>query len=112
MKKLLPVVACVVLFASPSSAQQPLSADELRSLVVGKSLVYGKDGVATYKADGSYEYFSQNNGQTSRGRYSINGDRLCADFGGGRSRCDQIIKTPTGLLLKNAQGNTFPVTVK
>jgi hypothetical protein len=112
MFKTIGLVSFLALLASPVFAQQPLSADELKALIVGKSLTYGTDGIATYKTDGSYEYYNKNTGQTSRGKYSVQGDRICADFGGGRNRCDQIIKMPTGLVLKNSQGTTFPVAVK
>ena len=100
-----------VILATGSMAQQPMTADEIKSLITGKSVELGSDGIATYKADGSYEYYAKGNGATFRGKWSVQGDRVCAEFSTG-SRCDQYLRDGSKIILKNSRGTTFTATVK
>ena len=113
MKKVIVGVIALAAFGMSAAAQQPLAGDALKAFVSGKSLDYGSDGTATYKADGKYEYYNKGNGQTARGAWNVRDDRLCVDFNDGQKRCDQLIRDANNkVLLKNARGQTFPVTAK
>ncbi|GEP61214.1 hypothetical protein [Reyranella soli] len=108
MKKCIATL-CLILFANAVSAQQAMSGDELKKYVSGKAVELS-DGIATYKADGKYEYWARSSGQTSRGKWSAQGDRVCVDFDSGGNRCDQYLKDSAGKVsLKNSRGTTYPV---
>ncbi|MBK5565594.1 hypothetical protein AB4Z34_12915 [Ensifer sp. 2YAB10] len=65
-----------------------LSGDALRDFLVGKTLRYNLNGVAsTYFADGRYGYrdYEVRDG----GSYTITGDEVCIAFEDGGHRCDQ-----------------------
>jgi len=99
-------VALLMGFGS-AYAQQPATTDEIKALVVGKEFGVSNIGIATYKADGRYEFYGLNGGGTSRGKYSITEDRICVDFNMGWKRCDQILKDGGKYYLKNARGTTY-----
>lgn len=109
----LALVALVVCSVTTTvSAQQAVAGDELKTLISGKNVRFSDgSGVATYKADGKYEFFNMNAGATIRGKWSVNGDRVCVDFDNGQSRCDQYIKEGGSMYLKNSRGNkiTFQI---
>ena len=108
MQKLL-VALCLSSIAVSASAQQAMSGDDLKKYVSGKAIEMS-DGIATYKADGKYEYWSRSNGQTSRGKWSVQADKVCVDFDGGNNRCDQYLKDTAGKMsLKTSRGSTYPV---
>ena len=100
------------LAATGAAAQQAMSSEEIKGLVTGKSLQIGSDGVATYKADGKYEYYVKSNGQTARGKWSVQGDRICVVFDAGGNRCDQFLRDAGKTLLKNSRGTTFVVSAQ
>ena len=106
------VFIAAVLISTAAVAQQPMSSDEIKSLINGKQFTVGSDGFATYKADGSYEYTVSSDLRTFRGKWSVQGDRVCVQFDNGTSRCDQYLKDGTKIVLKNSQGRTFTVTAK
>ena len=99
---------CLVAFTGSALAQQPMAGDELKAFVAGKSIELS-DGIAAYKADGKYEYWVRGNGQTFRGKWSVQGDRVCCSFDNGNSRCDQYLKEGSKISLRNSQGKLFPV---
>jgi hypothetical protein len=100
---------CLSLIAAPVLAQQAMSGDETKAWITGKTIEFS-DGMATYKADGKYEYYVKTNGATSRGKWSIQGDRVCVDFDTGRNRCDQYLKDGTKTFLKTSSGTSYQVT--
>lgn len=103
------VGACVSFMVIPVFAQQAMSGDEIKTLITGKTIEMS-DGMATYKADGKYEYYLKSNGATTRGKWSVQGDRVCVDFDAGSNRCDQYVKDGSKVSLKNSRGTLFPVT--
>lgn len=110
-------LAFVVLFVcsvtTTVSAQQALAGDELKTLISGKNIKFSDgSGVATYKADGKYEFFNMNIGATRRGKWIINGDRVCVDFDDGQKRCDQYIKESGSMYLKNSRGGKVPFQIQ
>ena len=106
------VLAATVLVSVPAVAQQAITGAEIRELVSGRTVDFSRDGSASYAADGQYEFYNKNNGATSRGKWSVQGDRLCVDFDNGVNRCDQFVRSGSGVALKNARGQTFPVIVR
>jgi hypothetical protein len=101
--------ACICLVVVPGLAQQVMSGDEAKAFITGRTIEFS-DGTATYKADGRYEYYVRANGSTSRGKWSVQGDRVCVDFDGGNSRCDQYVKDGTKISIKTSRGTLYPVT--
>ncbi len=113
MRQALAILVAVAAMATGAAAQpQPMSSDEIKKLISGKNAEIGADGIATYKADGKYEYLSRVNGNTSRGKWSVQGDSVCVDFDAGGRRCDQILKDGAKVILKNNRGGTFPITLR
>ena len=100
---------CLSLVGAPVLAQQAISGDEIKALIAGKTIDFS-EGMATYKADGKYEYYVKANGATSRGKWSVQGDRVCVEFDTGRSRCDQYLKDGAKTFLKNSNGTSYQVT--
>lgn len=100
---------CVGLMVVPGLAQQAMSGDEAKAFITGKTIEFS-DGIATYKADGRYEYYVKANGSTSRGKWSVQGDRVCVDFDGGNNRCDQYVKDGAKISIKTSRGTLYPVT--
>jgi hypothetical protein len=96
------------LIAAPALAQQVMSGDETKAYIVGKTIEFS-DGMATYKVDGKYEYYVRANGTTYRGKWSVQGDRVCVDFEAGNNRCDQFLKDGAKISMKTSRG-TYPVT--
>ena len=110
MTRLMAMVGlCSSLIAAPVLAQQAMSGDEIKALITGKIIDFS-EGMATYKADGKYEYYIKANGGTSRGKWSVQGDRVCVDFDAGGNRCDQYFKDGTRTFLKNSRGTMYQVT--
>jgi hypothetical protein len=107
-------LACAIALVSTVcyAQQQVIAGDQLKQLVNGKTVDFGKDGSATYKTDGKYEFYNKANGSTFRGKWSVQGDRLCVGFDQGGQRCDQYFKDGATTMLKNSRGTTFPVTIK
>ena len=99
--------ACVALLIGFGSAyaQQPLTTDEIKALVVGKEFRLGTVGIVEWKADGRYSFLGLNGGGTSRGKYSITEDRICVDFDQGWKRCDQITKDGGKYYFKSSRGS-------
>jgi len=104
-RQIAPMVLFICSATTTVSAQQALAGDELKSLISGKSVRFSDgSGVATYKADGKYEFFNMNTGATRRGKWIINADRVCIDSDDGHKRCDQYIKEGGRTYLKNSSG--------
>jgi len=111
------VVVFICSVTTSVSAQQALAGDELRTLISGKNIRFSDgSGVATYKTDGKYEFFimraGANAGATVRGKWSVNGNRVCVDFDNGQSRCDQYIKEGGSISLKNSMSGKIPVQIQ
>jgi len=112
MKTLAFVLIGTIIGFGSAHAQQIIAGDDLKQLVTGKTVDFGAPGSATYKSDGKYEFYNKSNGATFRGKWSVQGDRLCVDFDSGIQRCDQYLRNGTNIVIKNYSGTTFPVTVK
>lgn len=112
----LTALASVVVLAlvSPTSHAhaQAIADDAIKAMLTGKTVNVGEDGVANYKADGAYEYFSKASGQTARGKYSIADGRVCVDFPNRQSRCDKIIKEGDTVFIVNSSGTKYKMVVR
>lgn len=83
-----------------SSAAQPepirlLSAEEIRSTLIGKSWQYTRpdsSGFITYNADGSLTYQDDVKGE-GRGTWSATQGELCQSIGGRPTECNQFKST-------------------
>lgn len=98
--------------SSIAFAQQQPTDDEIKTAFAGKKVAWGSDGIADYKADGSYEYFNQNDGKTYRGKYSVVGGSVCAVFPNGQNRCDKIMKDDKGFYMVNRQGTQYRAAIR
>lgn len=103
-------VIWLLVMASNVSAQQALSGSEITALIAGKTLTIGTDGTAWYDASGKYEYSSR--GSVFRGKWTVQGDRVCVDFDSGRKRCDQFLKEGSATYLSDAKGQKYLITTK
>lgn len=86
-----------------------MTADEIRSLVVGKEFQISTNAIVTYKADGSYIALLLNGGGRQHGVYRITNTAICIDFHNGDKRCDQILKDQAGRYYFNSR-NQYPMT--
>jgi hypothetical protein len=80
--------------ASTSEADDRLTRNELRSLILGKTVTWNAGGQATYGADGSYHYVGSN--RSDRGTYTIGPGVTCVKFTTGFLRCDAWYKQGSG----------------
>lgn len=92
-----------------ADAQQKLTADEIRTLVVGKEFQISTNAIVTYKTDGSYMVLLLNGGGRQRGIYRVEEGRICVDFHNGYKRCDQILRDDGGRYYFNSR-NKYPMT--
>jgi hypothetical protein len=101
MRAVVSIAVTALLIATNAVAQQQASDNEIKAAFSGKTVEWGSDGVADYKTDGSYEYFSIAQGKNFRGKYSVVDGSLCADFANGLKRCDKILKDDKGFYMMN-----------
>jgi hypothetical protein len=98
------VMATVSIGTTTTSAQSLATALEIRTAFVGRTVVIGGAGEATYGKDGSYRFVA--GGQTWIGQYTIGDGEICVTFDRTpgcvvtQSRCDRITK----------QGNSYTLT--
>ena len=60
-----------------------LSADEMRTAIVGKTFQYTRsdgNGFVTYNADGTFDYTDDAKG-AGKGKWSVSGDQFCEAYG-------------------------------
>jgi hypothetical protein len=66
-----------------------------------------RDGNANYFSDGSYQW--QQTGNNWKGKWYFQGDQVCVNFDGGKSRCDRYGKSGDSYFLINGSGKKFNV---
>ena len=78
MKKILPVVAALMLACSPAQSREYLSIEELRSHMhpVGKYQDKGENWCQLYKKD-SFILKNLKSGEVRKGKIFVQGDKLC-----------------------------------
>jgi hypothetical protein len=110
--RLLSAVAVATAFIATSVAAQTLATEaEIKGAFTGKQIAWGTDGIADYKSNGNYEYYSTSSGQTSRGKYTITDGQICVDFST-RKRCDKIMKDGNGFYMVNSQGTQYRAKIR
>jgi hypothetical protein len=119
---MLRILLSTVLIASQTAligeawAQSPASRAEITKAFVGRTVVFGDGGEATYTRDGRYRFTGY--GQTWTGKYTIANGEICVTFDrapGGvvtPSRCDKITKQGDSFTLTNMSGRSFSVRFK
>jgi hypothetical protein len=106
------IVTTAFLALPAYAADQALTADELKTSLTGKTYEL-TGGIATWKADGSYEFFTtQGVPQTYRGQYEISEGKVCVKFTNGTSRCDKFVRDGDNLILINFRGQRYPLRPK
>ncbi|MCP4284491.1 MAG: hypothetical protein GY792_08575 [Gammaproteobacteria bacterium] len=118
MKKLIAAagVVCAVALAGcttnsdDATPKENLTTSQIRTLLTGKTVRYDSGAVATYSANGDYQY--RGRGRTSLGQYSFRNNRVCVDFIGGNQRCDSFIKKGGSYYLVNGQGQQYRARIE
>lgn len=108
---LLSALSIGMLSLGSAHAQQTLTDPEIRELLVGKSALFADYSVATYGADGSYNYVAVNN-LNYRGRYTISGGKLCLTIKQDTSRCDSVGKDGLGTYMLTSGGLPLRFTAR
>ncbi|MCG6902717.1 MAG: hypothetical protein LJE68_08550 [Rhodobacter sp.] len=112
------VLTLICLFAATAaSAQQGLrdsdvrlSKAELTEALSGKVLEFYSNGLATYQADGRYDYRYSADGERVPGRYQVkDGSEVCVAFDNGFERCDFVVQSSGRLVMVIFNGERYPV---
>jgi len=86
-----------------------LTADEIRSDVVGRTHTFFDGGKSFFSVTDSYTY-TYPNGGIAYGRYELGGPgEVCTFFNHGFERCDTYVRAGDRLVLIDAAGQRFPV---
>lgn len=87
-----------------------LGKEELTELISGNMLEFHTNGLATYRADGSYDWRYAPDGERVPGIYQITDDSsVCVDFANGFSRCDYIVRAGERYVMIIENGERYPV---
>ena len=96
------------LHTTPAFAATVVSGGELKQLLSGKTVRFQGGRRATYNADGSYVF--RGGGRTNRGHWRVKGSQVCvSSLNNDLRRCDQYLKDGDDFLLRDANGNRYPV---
>ena len=87
-----------------------LSKPELIAFLSDKVLEFYTDGLATYHADGSYDYRYTADGDRLPGTYEVMDDSsVCTVFVNGFERCDYVVRSGDRYVLIIENGERYPV---
>lgn len=105
-------LATALLLATPTLtstayAASLVSGSKLKQLLNGKTTRFQSGSRAIYNADGTYRF--RGGGNNSRGQWSVTGSKVCVTFTNGFRRCDQYLKDGDSYVLRDANGNEYPV---
>ncbi len=111
------VVAVACLIASGAAAQEGmrdsdelLTRAELTEVLAGNVLEFYTDGLATYRADGGYDWRYSPEGRRVPGTYEVMEDStVCIAFDNGFSRCDYLVRNGARLVMIIESGARYPV---
>lgn len=102
--------AALLLLSSPALAQGMASADDLRAVIVGNTVV------GAMAASGPYAEFYAPDGRIHAadyaGKWSISGDKMCFDYGDGSASCWQAIISGTQVVWVGPQGEEGSGTIR
>ena len=105
----LPLLVAGCQLMSSETSFTPISGEELKTLVVGNTVSFANRTVATYAADGKYNF--KGAGQHGVGMYAIEGANICVVFiaPAGSRRCDQFALIDGEYFLVEEGGQRFKV---
>ncbi|HEY6979493.1 hypothetical protein [Reyranella sp.] len=92
--------------SGPAHAEQLFDNAAIRTLLVGKSALFSDYSVSEYRADGQYRYVAANN-LLFRGRYTVEGDRLCLALSDETRFCERVGLDAQGLFMLVDGGARF-----
>lgn len=110
MWRILLLIGLTAFMAGPAYAEQMLDSGAIRSLLVGKSALFADYSVSEYRADGQYSYVAANN-LLFRGRYVIEGNRLCFALNDETHFCEQVGQDSQGLFMMTDDGARFRFSI-
>lgn len=108
---------CCALLATPLVAQDGMrdgdirfSKDELTEILSDQVLEFYTKGLATYRADGSYDYRYSAESERIPGVFEVMEDsRVCMVFVNGFERCDYLVQAGERLVMVIENGERYPV---
>ncbi len=104
LRQLLVCAASLICFLSgESQAQQALTEEQTKALLVGRSVIFVDYSLAKYDADGAYTYVAANN-LLFTGKYTITSNRLCLNLDNGTTRCDALLYDRFGVFMQTETG--------
>ena len=86
--------------------QQPLSEEELREDIAGKTLLWSRGSTMAFQADGQF-VLSARNGRTATGKWTLSGNELCHLQDSGARACSQFYKDAEGTYSATSSGRKF-----
>jgi len=98
--------------AAPSGGDTPLSGPEAAMSIVGNTLAGKYDGDMTYELynkDGSSVFLD--GGEKSKGKWSIEGQKVCTKYKGEDKDCYGIERTADAVTLTDAKGKAYKLKV-
>jgi len=96
--------------AGPARADQMFDGSEIRSLLLGKSALFADYSVSEYLPDGRYSYVAANN-LLFRGRYAIEGNKLCLALDDEPRFCQRVGIDSLGLFMLTDAGIRFRFSI-
>jgi len=107
----------LVLAAAQVAAQEgirasdiKLSKAELTVVLSDQVLEFYTDGLATYHADGRYDYRYSADDARQPGLFEVmDGSRICTVFDSGFTRCDYLVRAGDRYVLVIENGDRYPV---
>jgi len=108
---------CLALLATPLAAQDGVrdgdvrfSKDELTEILSGQVLEFYTNGLATYRADGGYDYRYGAESERIPGVFEVMEDsRVCTVFVNGFERCDYYVQAGERYVMIIENGDRYPV---
>ena len=106
--------ALFLVLALPAAAQQrasdtPFIGTGLSDTLSGQTIEFYDNSLATYRADGSYEYRYEAGGPVWAGEWTADESEVCVIFDNGFSRCDTFVQANERLVLIIENGDRYPV---
>ena len=90
-------------------SDEALSAEEIGTSVVGRTLTFYDDGQSKFSAGGSYSY-TYGGGGTAFGTFEVGADGvICISYANGWSRCDKYVRSGDRLVVLTEDGERYPV---
>lgn len=93
----------ICLLSGETRAQQALTDEQAKALLVGRSVLFSDYSIAKYDAGGAYTYVAANN-LLFRGKYTIANGRLCLNLDNGTARCDTLHEDRFGVFMQTESG--------